>query len=200
MTDPDMYEARYGWNRQSLKVIGIGLAFCAVAPFIGLPLWVQVLTITLFGGGNLLVILASLRKPVALRVDAAGVTTRPQALSKRTFFCPWEDAETILIWQFQRIRTVGVVRRLGAAPPAVSPKRVSIVALRITALGIPPEVAATGAPASGRVLDLDRLTRPVARYGPHVQVIDTTQGKVLHPSASATEPSASEPRATEFGH
>lgn len=182
--EPVVYEARYGLNRQSGKVIGGSLIFCAVILLIPSPLWARILVVGFFGLCALVLLSVSLTRKTALRVDSAGVTTRSYPLQPRsTRFYRWEDIDKILIWQYQRMKSVGIQRRDAAAPLTNRPIRsISRGAVAITAPGIPPEVAATGVAANGWALDLNRLAQAVAHFAPTVPVLDTTTGRLLNPS------------------
>jgi hypothetical protein len=182
-----VYEARYGWNRQAVTVIGGCLAFCLVAVLVPMPLWVSVPAVAFFGAGGLALVVVSLARRPALRVDASGVTTYPRLLSSRpgTFY-PWDDVTAILIWQFNRVKSVGVVCREGAGPQLGRPLRPSLrAALALAAPGIPGEVAAGAVSADGWVLRTDQLGVAVARFAPDVRVIDTTTGQRTRPGGRA---------------
>jgi hypothetical protein len=179
------YETKYGWNRQSWRIIGIALVFCAAALLPGMPLWLKILDIAFFGGGALMIAVVSLRGTTAVRIDEAGVTlcASPVYPKSTTRLFPWDDVANVVIWQgtfsgrINRLEFVGVERRLGAPP--LSGKfigRRSQSAARLDSPGIPPEVAATRAATNGWVLDHGRLTAAVAHFAPGVRVIDTTTG------------------------
>lgn len=174
-----VYEARYGWNRQVAAVIGGCLAFCLAAVVVPMPLWLRILVIGFFGAGGLLMAGLSLSRRPALRADASGVTTYPRPLSPRSRrFYPWEDVAVILVWRFRWIKSVGVICRDGAVPELARPLRpFSRAALAMAAPGIPAEAAAGSVSAGGWVLRTSQLAAAVARFAPHVRVIDTTAGQ-----------------------
>jgi hypothetical protein len=177
------YEARYGWNRQSWRLIVIGLAFCAVALLPAIPLWLKVVDIAFFGGGALMMVAASLRRPVAIRVDEAGITLcgSPLFPKSTTRHFPWEDVTRVIIWRgpfsgrVNRLEFVGAERRPGA-PPLTGKfvGRRAQYAVRLDSPGIPPEVALSRATNNGWVLDHGKLTAAVAHFAPGVRVVDTT--------------------------
>lgn len=177
-----IYEAKYGWNRQSVKVIGICLAFCVVILVVPAPLWARIFVVGFFGLGALIITAAGLTRRTALRIDSSGVAVCQYALQPRSAaFYPWEDIEKLLIWQFQRLKHVGVQRREGAAPLPKRLRPTSRAALAITAPGIPLDVAATGVAANAWFLDAERLADAVAHFAPTVEVLDTTTGRLLNP-------------------
>ncbi len=181
------YEARYGWNRQSWRLIWIGLIFCAVALLPALPLWLKIVDIAFFGGGTVMLVAASLRRAVAVRVDQAGVTlcASPLFPKSTTRLFPWEDVATVIIWRgpfsgrVNRLEFVGVERRPGAPP--LSGKfigRRAQSAARLEAPGIPPEAAVTRAATNGWVLDHGKLTAAVGHFAPAVRMVDLTAGRL----------------------
>jgi hypothetical protein len=171
------YEARYGWNRQSALVIAGCGAFCLAVLVLPAPLWLRVTTIGFFGLGGLVIVAAVLTRKTALRVDESGVTMNASPLSARPArFYPWEDVDAVVIWQYNRLKKVGIVRRDGAAPLLNRPLGgISRAALDITSPdGLPYETAATAVSASGWFLRTDVLTATVARFAPDVPVFDLT--------------------------
>lgn len=179
------YEAKYGWNRQAVRIIVIALVFCAAALLPGMPLWLKIVDIVFFGGGAVMIAVFSLRGTTAVRVDQAGVTlcASPLYPKSTTRLFPWEDVASVVIWRgpfsgrVNRLEFVGVERRPGAAP--ITGKfsgRAARSAARLEAPGIPPEMAVTRAATNGWVLDHGGLTAAVAHFAPGVRVIDTTAG------------------------
>ncbi len=179
------YEAKYGWNRQSWRIIGIALVCCAAALLPGMPLWLRLVVIAFFGGGAVMMAAVSFRRPIAVRVDQAGVTlcASPLYPKSTTRVFPWEDVTRVIIWRgpfsgrVSRLEFVGVERRPGALP--LSGKfigRSSQAAARLEAPGIPAEAAVTRAGTNGWVLDHGKLTAAVAYFAPGVRVVDTTAG------------------------
>jgi hypothetical protein len=181
------YVARYGgWNRQNLRLVVIALVFCAAALLPTMPLWLRVTDLAFFGGGTLLVLAASLGRPVAVRVNAVGITLRRTPLFRgstaQTY--PWPEVEQIVIWRAFRMDYVGVRRAPGAAP--LSGRFNGPTSARVATMtsGLRPEVALTGVAANNWVLDRARLRAAVAQVAPQVQVVDlTTPGT---PASSAS--------------
>ena len=177
-----VYEAKYGLNRQSARLITICLAFCALMVVLPASLWARIFVVGLAGLGVLIVAAASLTRRTALRVDAAGVSLRQSPLQPGSAaFYPWEDIEKLLIWQYQRLVYVGVQRREGAAPLPRRAGPTARAALAATSPGIPQETAATAVAANGWVLDPQRLADAVAHFAPAVDVLDTISGRPLKP-------------------
>ncbi len=177
------YIAKYGFNRQSWRIIVIALAFCAAALLPSLPLWYKIVDVAFFGGGAVMIAVLSLRGTTALRVDETGITLCSAPLypksTTRTF--PWEDIARVIIWpgafsgRINRLEYVGVQRRPGAPPlTGRSTGRRTAAAARLESPGIPVEAAVTRAATNGWVLDHGKLTAAVAHFAPGVPVIDTT--------------------------
>jgi hypothetical protein len=179
------YEARYGWNRQSWRLIWIGLVFCACALLPTVPLWLKIVDIAFFGGGTVSLAAVSLRRAPAIRVDQAGITLCSSPLFPKTTtrLFLWDDVTAVIIWRgpfsgrINRLEFVGVQRRPGAPP--LSGKfigRRSRSAARLEAPGIPPETAVTRAATNGWVLDHGKLTAAVDYFAPGVRLVDMTAG------------------------
>jgi hypothetical protein len=176
------YEAKYGLNGQHLRTVGILLVFCAAALLPGVPLWLRIVNIALFGGAAVMVAVVRLRGTTAVRVDQAGITlcAAPLYPKSTTRLFPWEDVASVVIWQGAfsgrsgRLECIGVERRPGTPP--LTGKFIGRRAQSAAPLspGIPPETAVTRAVASGWVLDHGRLTAAVAHFAPAVRVVDTT--------------------------
>lgn len=171
------YEARYGgWNRRNGRLIVIALVFCAVAFLPNVPVWFRVVDLVFFGGGTLLLLSATAGRPVALRVNATGITLCRSPLYRRsttqTYY--WPDVEQVVIWRAFNMDYVGV-RRAPGAPP-LSGRFNGGTSRRTAALtsGLPPEVAVTGVPASNWVLDRRRLAAATTQFAPQVAVVDLT--------------------------
>ncbi len=179
------YEAKYGWNRQSWRIIGLALVFCAAVLVPGMPLWLKILDLVFFGGGAMMIAAASLRGATAIRVDEAGVTLCATPLWPRstTRLFPWADIDSVVIWRgpfsgrINRLEFVGVDRRPGAPPLTgkfIGPR--SRAAARRDAPGLPPDMAVSRAATNGWLLDHGRLAAAVAQFAPGVGVVDATAG------------------------
>ena len=184
MTEEHVYEARYGWNRQSLRQISVALVFCAVVLVISVPLWFRILAIAFFGGAALVFAFASVTGRTAVRVESAGITlcTSPLYPKATTRLYPWQDVTEVVIWRATGSRPrgnpleyVGVQRRAGA-PPLTGrfTGRSAQSAAGLIAPGISPAVAVTGAATNGWRLDRARLADAVAHFAPAVRLRDTT--------------------------
>ena len=141
-----------------------------------MPLWLRVTDLVFFGGGTLLALAASLGRPVAVRVNAAGITLRRTPLfrgsSAQTY--PWPEVEQIVIWRGFKMDYVGVRRAPGATP--LTGRFTGSTSRKAAALtsGLRPEVAVTGVAANNWVLDRACLRAAVAQFAPQVQVVDLT--------------------------
>lgn len=196
VNQPDMaYKATYGFNRQTWRIIGIALVFCAAALLPGMPLWLKIVDIAFFGGGAVMFAAIGVRGTTALRVDQAGVTLCASPLYPRstTRLFPWEDITCVIIWQgafsgrVNKLEYVGVERRPGAPPLSGKfiGRRIQ-AATRMESPGIPPEAAVTRAATNGWVLDHGKLAAAVAHFAAGVRVVDTTTG-VVRPDGHAAQ-------------
>jgi hypothetical protein len=194
LTESDVYEAKYGWNGQSARLIGIAIVFCVVVLVVSVPLWFRIVAIVFFGGGALLFAGINLTRRTALRVDSSGVTLcrSPLYPKSTTNLYPWPEISQVVIWQpairSRLIRTEYVgVRRHAGAPPLTgrfTGPRSRSAAARL-APDIPAAVAVTGARATTWTIDRPRLARAVAHFAPRINVLDTTTGQTLTPPPSS---------------
>jgi hypothetical protein len=171
------YETRYGgWHRRNGRLIVIALVFCAAAFLPTVPVWFRVVDLVFFGGGALLLLAATAGRPVALRVNATGITLCRSPLYRRstTQTYSWPDVELVVIWQAFNMDFVGVQRAPGAPP--LSGRFIGRTSARTAARtsGLPPEVAVTGVPANNWVLDRRQLAAATTQFAPHVAVLDLT--------------------------
>jgi hypothetical protein len=166
-----------------LRIIAIALVFCAAALLPTMPDWLRIVDVVFFGGGAVVIAVSSLRAPVAVRVDQAGVTlcTSPLYPRSTTRLFPWEDVASVIIWRgpfsgrINKLEYIGVERRPGAPP--ITGKftgRRSRSAARFDSPGVPPEAAVTRAATNGWVLDHRQLAAAVAHFAPGVRVVDAT--------------------------
>jgi hypothetical protein len=177
------YTAKYGFNRQSWRIIGIALVFCAAALLPSVPLWLKIVDVAFFGGGAVMITALSLRGTTAVRVDEAGITlcSAPLFPKSTTRLFPWGDIASVFIWQgiasgrINRLEYVGVERRPGTPPlTGKFAGRRTQSAARLESPGIPPAAAVTRAATNGWVLDHAKLTAAVAHFAPGVRVVDRT--------------------------
>lgn len=178
----------------SVRLIVTALVFCVIVLFVGVPLWFEIVALVFFGGGAVMLIVSSLLRRVAIRVDATGVTlcSSPMFPRSTTRLYPWADLTKVMLWDVRlggriarRVTYVGVQRRPGA--PELTGRFIGAGArssAELMAPGLPPGVAITGVSAGTWKLDRDHLASAVATFGPAVLVHDATTGQDLTPPAA----------------
>ena len=176
--DP-VYEARYGHTPKVIFSIG----YCSVVgAFILLtpaPAWAKVIVVGVFGGIAVMLAAMAFSRNPALRVDAAGVTTRPYPLRFSVIaFYPWEDVTQILILRSKNSKASYVQIQLhdGAAWTGIGPTTPPRARKALIFTGGP------GVAVNGWTLHPARLAAAVARFAPGVQVIDEATGSVVNPA------------------
>lgn len=171
------YEARYGWNRRSGTVLGVCLLIFLFGLFSSAPLALRVLAIAASGAGFLLTAGSSLMHQIALRVDGSGVTTNVKPLSRNgARLCPWNEIGAVVIWSSLPLTWVGIITSGEIEPEQINQlvRPSGRAARAVVAAGLPYEVAANAVGTAGWVLQTSQLTAAVARFAPHVKVIDKT--------------------------
>jgi hypothetical protein len=154
--EPFVYEERYGWNRQSVRLIFASLVLCVAAFIIPMPSWVRLPVMGFLGLGAALLAVFALSRRTAFRVDATGVTLRASVFSRGDpQFYPWRDIQNLVLWQHTRVWCIGVQRRSAAPRPAT-------------------EVPAAGIGVTDWELDRQRLALAVGHFAPQVQIISAT--------------------------
>jgi hypothetical protein len=154
--EPFVYEERYGWNRQSVRLILASLVLCVAALIVPMPWWIRLPVTGFLGLGAAVLAVFALSRRTAFRVDATGVTLRASVFSRGDpQFYPWRDIQNLVLWQHTRVWCIGVQRRnAGQRAPA--------------------EVPATGIGVTEWELDQRRLALAVGHFAPHVQIISAT--------------------------
>jgi hypothetical protein len=185
-----VYEARYGWNRRSGRLIIMAGVFVVLGVTVPMSLVLRVVTLVFFGGCLLVFIASVASRRVALRVDASGVTLggSPGRYRATTRLIPWTDIREIVLWR-QRLpagrtmRYVGVARREGT-PPLTGPgaQRTS----QAVARALTPDISGSLLLASRAVnlwpLDESRLATAVAHFAPGIRVRDQDTGQLVPPA------------------
>ena len=153
--EPFVYEERYGWNRQSVRLIFASLVLCVAVLIIPMPSWVRIPVIGVLGLGALALALLGLSRRTAFRVDATGVALRASVFSRGDpQFFPWSDIQNLVLWQHTRVWCIGVQRVATQQAPSGSP--------------------ATGIGVTDWQLDRQRLAVAVGHFAPEVQIINAT--------------------------
>jgi hypothetical protein len=154
--EPFVYEERYGWNRQSVRLIFASLVLCVAALIIPMPSWIRLPVIGFLGLGAAVLAVFALSRRTAFRVDATGITLRASVFSRGDpQFYPWRDIQNLVLWQHTRVWCIGVQRRNTG-------QRTSA------------EVPATGIGVTDWELDQQRLALAVGHFAPQVQIINAT--------------------------
>ena len=172
-----VYEARYGWNRRTGRIVIVGLVFAVAG--IALPLVLRIIDIVFFGGGALFFLGVICTRRVAFRVDASGVTLggTPPRYRSGTRMVPWADIKQVVLWEQQlpygsSIRYVGLVRRKGAPPLAGRrARRLGQVARAAVPHHVSGDTLMASRAANSWRLDTDRLAAAVAHFAPGVKVV-----------------------------
>jgi hypothetical protein len=161
--EPFVYEERYGWNRQSVRLICGSLVLCVAVLIIPMPSGIRLPVIGLLTLGAAVLAVSRLSHRTAFRVDATGVTLRASVFSwGDPQFYPWPDIQNLVLWQHTRVWCIGVQRRAVAQPASA-------------------EIPATGIGVRDWQLDRHRLAVAVGHFAPQVQIINAT---ALRPALS----------------
>jgi hypothetical protein len=167
---PAVYEARYGLNRVTRRMIAISVIF--VAGGLAIPQTaLRAVIVALASMGMLMFVMSALRGAVALRVDEAGVTFGAMPLRRmpqRTV--PWSDIDHVVLWAQTLPNTasmdyVGVALRAGVPP--LAPMRRSVPGVPVS-----PELVASSIPCGVWQFDANRFTEAIATWHPSIAVKD----------------------------
>ncbi|ELP71062.1 hypothetical protein ACKI1I_40450 [Streptomyces turgidiscabies] len=169
-----VYEARYGWDRKTIRLVACCAAFTAVLFLPGMPLPARILGLPLFGGGGLFMAYMTLSRKVAFRVDETGVLLggNPARYKATTTHVPWDDITGLVLWRqtvgLASLPYVGVSRREGApALPGDGPKSRAVLE---SLAPVPADTAMSSRAVNGWSLDKDRLITAVAHFAPGTPV------------------------------
>jgi hypothetical protein len=173
-----VYEARYGWNGRTGRIVVVGIVFAVAG--VALPLVLRIIDIVFFGGGALFFLGVICTRRVAFRVDASGVTLggTPPRYRSGTRMVPWADIRKVVLWEQpmpygRSMRYVGLVRRKGA-PPLAGRRGQRLGRATARAL-VPDHVSGDTLLASRAVnswrLDTGRLAAAVEHFAPHVKLV-----------------------------
>ncbi len=169
------YTACYGWNWRSARAIGRTLGSLALP----MPPWFRAL------------VARCLVTRTALHADAQGIWGSAGPLpSGPDDPCPWKDVTDIVVWQYDRLKIIGLARRgdaVGGGPAAKplashgpqQPRPARRRALRRHP-SIPAFIAPDGSPyevgnvvtANGWCVDTARLQATVRHFAPHARFVD----------------------------
>ncbi|MGW7362343.1 hypothetical protein ACWGI8_02705 [Streptomyces sp. NPDC054841] len=175
-----VYEARYGFDRRTVAVLGGSALFCAclLIPGVGFSWGQRIAVVVLFGGGGLLMAAGALTRKVAFRVDESGVLLGGSPLRYRatTVHVPWEDITAVVLWQqhvqHATIPWIGVARPEGA-PPLPGPGQGRLARAVGGALApVPVDLLLASRAVNGWRLDKGRLGAAVAHFAPGMQIVD----------------------------
>ncbi|MGY0070607.1 hypothetical protein ACWZEH_28280 [Streptomyces sp. QTS137] len=178
-TASPVYRARYGWDLRATGVVAVCAVFTALLLFSGIPLYVRVPGLPLFGVGGLFITYVALSGKVAFRVDETGVLLggSPARYRATTAHVPWGDITGVVLWRQTAGRSsvpcVGVTRREGA--PALSGDGPGARAVLEHLVPVLADVATASRAVTGWRLDRDRLRAAVAHFAPGLPVHDHRQ-------------------------
>ncbi len=169
-----VYQANYGWNRQTTRVVAISAGFVAIAFLPTMPLWLSIVIWVFFGGGGLFFLVSTLRGSLALRVDGQGVTLGGLPMRRSTAaFVPWADIEAVVLFEQPVPMTgpmpyVGIKRRAGTGrlPGAMGSLSKALIP------HVDGDVVAASRPINGWRLDRERLTAAVSAHAPQVPILE----------------------------
>jgi hypothetical protein len=176
MTDKGspVYQARYGWDPRTMRVVALSAVFTAGLLLPGMPLIARILGFPLFGAGGLFMGYVALSRKVAFRVDGTGVLLggSPARYGATTSHVPWDDITGLVLWRQHIGGTsmpyVGLIRREGAPALPGDDSRMRAVLEHLAP--VPAEVAIASRAVNGWHLDKERLVAAVARFAPAVPV------------------------------
>jgi hypothetical protein len=172
-----VYQARYGWDLKTARVVALSAAFTAVLLLPGVPLLARILGLPLFGVGGLFMAYVALSRRVAFRVDETGVLLggSPARYRATTTHVPWEDITGFVLWRQEvgasaSLPYVGVTRREGApALPGDGPKARAVLEFLAP---VPANTVISSRAVNGWHFDKDQLVAAVAYFAPSTPVQD----------------------------
>jgi hypothetical protein len=167
------YTASYGWNWRSVRALVRAVGSLALP----MPSWFR------------MVVARSVFTRTALQADAEGIRGSAEPpLAGPARPCPWADITDIVVWNYDHLRVIGLVRRgdaVGGGPAALAPRTpprprpVRRRAFRrhpsfpafITPDGSPYE-AGNVVTTNGWCVDIARLQATVRHFAPRVRFAD----------------------------
>ena len=186
------YEIRYGWSGLSIRMLILSVLFLfapllfsgddklLIDGFVTLPVWLlDVLSLSMGVIGTWHVLSLALRRPVQLRVDAAGVTfgSLPFRRAVAPVTVPWAEITAVDLWVQQnrkaKIRYVGLHRTPGALPlPAALRRNESMSAGNADLAAKGEALLGCSRPVTPARFDLLRFQAAVSAYAPQVPVYE----------------------------
>jgi hypothetical protein len=171
------YTASYGWNWRSARALGSALGSLALP----MPSWLR------------MVVARSVFTRTALQADAAGIRgsagpTLAGPSGPGPGPCPWADITDIVVWNYDHLRIIGLVRRgdvVGGGPAALASRpppqsqRVRRRAFRRHP-SFPAFIAPDGSPyeagnvvtTNGWCVDIAQLQATVRHFAPRARFVD----------------------------
>ena len=190
-TDTDtVYELRFGWSGRAVYLLAMSVLFL-LAPLytsgydsvlidglVTVPMWViDVVSVLMGAVGTWHILSSALRRPVQLRVDAAGVTfgSLPFRRAVAPVTVPWTEITAVDLWVQQnrnaKIRYVGLHRTPGARPlPAAIRRNESLTAGNADLAAKGEALLGCSRPVTLARFDLDRFRAAVGAHAPQVPV------------------------------
>jgi hypothetical protein len=172
-----VYEVRIGRDLSSLKLL-VGALVMAGVGFLFPDLWVKVVWIGVLVLFAAVFAIRMLRRPLALRVDAEGVTlgsVQAFGSAKITARESWDDLAAVVLFgrssgALPKVRCIGLMRlddQSGAAPDARPDARPDA-----TFAHVPADVVQRSLMITGWRLDRRRLADAIAAHAPDVDLLD----------------------------
>ena len=179
MTEPGVYEARYGWNSRSARMLITAVVFVTIALTVPMSLTARLAIGIMFGIAGLVFAATILGRRLAFRVDAQGITLggAPLPVVLHDTVIPWTEVRAVVLWR-QRLPYarsmpfIGIDRR-DDAPPLLDRRaqRATGLTARTLAPGIGTRLLSTSRAVNLWRLDESGLATAVALFGPGVPVI-----------------------------
>ena len=185
-----VYEIRFGWSGRAVYLLALSVLFLfapllfsgddklLIDGFVTIPVWLfDVLSLSMGVIGTWHVLSLALRRPVQLRVDAAGVTfgSLPFRRAVAPVTVPWTEITAVDLWVQQnrkaKIRYVGLHRTPGARPlPAAIRRNESLTAGNADLAAKGEALLGCSRPVTLARFDLDRFRAAVGAHAPQVPV------------------------------
>ena len=181
-SEPYVYEARYGWDRRRVSAVVAGVVAVTTAFDVTMPV---LPAFALSAAGVLLVLWGLLRRGVAFRVDATGVTLGgPPRWNSASVMVPWADVMGVVLWHQLRadgslLPYVGLQRRPGLPPLPETTWGQAQPVTGALASDVPADVVSASRPVHGWRLERRSLVHAVAHFAPGVPVQDHGTGELL---------------------
>ncbi|MFI5534100.1 hypothetical protein ACIA8O_36740 [Kitasatospora sp. NPDC051853] len=168
-----IYESRHGWSARNAAVLAIAVLMTAGTFLIDpsqTTVWLQILTLLLFGGGGTVIAYNAISKKVALRVDATGVLLGGAPLRYRatTVLVPWSEIAGVELWiqySAKKLPYVGLHRHPDLPPLPGGRSRIGAAAV-----GKPAALVAASRAVNGWRLNTPALLAAIHHHAPTTDI------------------------------